>query len=159
MSQAKKRRRQRRKFTREFKADVVKLCRSGNESIREVSARLSESTVRTWVKQVEVDEQGDTGKDLTTDEKAEMARLRRELKRVTQDPMLARISILRDNEILVEGEYAFSNVAFENDCGTQTSRMTANVPAGNPCGSRRQPHLRLVSSPFLGLQKRRRWRH
>ncbi len=87
MSQTKRRRRQRGKFTREFKVDVVKLHRSGNESIREVAERLdlSESTVRTWVKQVKVDEQGGTGKDLTTDEKAEMARLRRELKRVTQE--------------------------------------------------------------------------
>ncbi len=79
MSETKRKRRQRRKFTRGFKADVVKLCRSGNESIRDVAERLdlAESAVRAWVKQADVDEQGGTSKALTTDEKVEMARLRR----------------------------------------------------------------------------------
>ena len=87
MSEAKKGRRPRRKFTREFKADVVKLCRSGSETVGEVAKRLdlTETAVRAWVKQAEIDEQGGASTELTTDEKAEMARLRRELKRVTME--------------------------------------------------------------------------
>lgn len=87
MSEKKKERRARRKFTPEFKADVVKLCRSGNESISEVAKRLdlTETAVRAWVKQADVDEGRGNPDALTTDEKAEMAHLRRELKRVTQE--------------------------------------------------------------------------
>lgn len=87
MSQKKKTRRPRRKFTNEFKADVVKMCRSGTESIRAVSERLdlTETAVRAWVKQAEVDEQGGSATALTSDEKAELARLKRELKRVTTE--------------------------------------------------------------------------
>jgi transposase len=87
MSQSKKARRARRKFTDDFKADVVKLCRAGTESIRDVAGRLdlTETAVRAWVKQAEVDEQGGSTTALTTDEKAELARLRRELRRVTME--------------------------------------------------------------------------
>ncbi len=87
MSEAKKGRRPRRKFTREFKADVVKLCRSGSENVGEVAKRLdlTETAVRAWVKQAEVDEQGGSASALTTDEKAELARVKRELKRVTME--------------------------------------------------------------------------
>lgn len=85
MSEKKKKRRPRRKFTREFKADVVNLCRS--EPIGEVAKRLdlTETAVRVWVKQADVDEGRGSQTALTSDEKAEMARLRRELKRVTQE--------------------------------------------------------------------------
>ena len=84
MAKGKQGRRPRRKFTDEFKADVVRLCRSG-ESIRSVSERLdlTEGSVRDWVKQAEIDEQGGSASSLTTDEKAELARLRREVKRLT----------------------------------------------------------------------------
>src|SRR5690349_18070720 len=87
MSQRKKKRRARRKFSDEFKADVVKLCRAGGESISAVAERLdlTETAVRAWVKQAEVDEQGGTDEALTTDEKTELARLRREVKRLTME--------------------------------------------------------------------------
>ncbi len=87
MSSGKKARRKRRRFTREFKADVVKLCRTGGESIAEVAKRLdlTETAVRTWVKQAEVDEQGGTPDALSTDEREELARLRRENKRLTME--------------------------------------------------------------------------
>jgi transposase len=90
MSEAKpksKKRRARRKFTAEFKADVVRLCRSGNETIPDVARRLdlTETAVRAWVRQAAVDEQGGTSDALTTSEKTELVRLRRELKRVTEE--------------------------------------------------------------------------
>ena len=80
-------RRARRKFTREFKADVVRLCRTGSETIGEVCRRLdlTESAVRAWVKQVHVDEVGGTLDALTTEERKELVRLRRELKQVRME--------------------------------------------------------------------------
>jgi transposase len=90
MSRSKSRnpnRRVRRKFTSEFKADVVRLCQSGHESIGEVSRRLdlTETAVRAWLRQAEVDEGAGPPDALTTSEKEELVRLRRELKRVTQE--------------------------------------------------------------------------
>ena len=83
----KKQRRPRRKFTADFKADVVRLCQSGSESIGEVARRLdlTETAVRAWVKQAEVDAGHGDPEALTTSEKEELVRLRRELKRVTQE--------------------------------------------------------------------------
>src|SRR5690606_3377131 len=82
-----KKRRARRKFTPEFKADVVRLCQTGNESIGEICRRLdlTETAVRAWVKQAEVDDLGGKPDALTTSEREELVRLRRELKRVTQE--------------------------------------------------------------------------
>jgi len=53
MSSSKKQRRKRRKFRPEYKADVVRLCQDGGESIADVCRRLdlTETTVRNWVKQ------------------------------------------------------------------------------------------------------------
>jgi transposase len=90
MGRAKKksgRRRTRRKFTPEFKADVVRLCRTGTETIGEVCRRLdlTESAVRQWVKQAHVDEVGGTPDALTTEERQELAQLRRELKQVKME--------------------------------------------------------------------------
>jgi transposase len=86
-NQSKKQPRRRRKFTREFKADVVNLCRSGNESVGEVCKRLdlTETAVRRWVEQAEVDEAGGTGDALTTAEREELQRLRREVKRLQME--------------------------------------------------------------------------
>ena len=82
-----KRRRARRKFTPEFKADVVRLCRTGTESIGEVCRRLdlTDSAVRAWAKQAEVDEVGGTPGALTTEERQELVQLRRELKQVRME--------------------------------------------------------------------------
>jgi len=80
---SKKQRRPRRQFTDEFRADVVRLCQSDGESISEISRRLdlTESAVRGWVKKAEQEslDGGDTPL-LTTSEKEELQRLRREVK-------------------------------------------------------------------------------
>ena len=79
--------RPRRKFTAEFKSDVVRLCRSDNESIAEVCRRLdlTETAVRRWVSQSEVDEVGGTPEVLTTAEREELAQLRQENRRLTME--------------------------------------------------------------------------
>lgn len=70
--------RTRRSFSDEYKAEVIDLCRHGGKSIAEISRDLdlTESAVRRWVAQDEID--AGTRQGLTTDERAELARLRRE---------------------------------------------------------------------------------
>jgi len=72
------RRRKRRSFTPEFKAEVVELCRKGDRSISEIARDLdlTESSVRRWVEQAEIDAGRRPG--LTSSEQEELARLRRE---------------------------------------------------------------------------------
>jgi transposase len=74
--------RRRRAFTPEFKADIVERCRAGDRSIGQVARDfdLTETAVRSWVTQAETDAGERPG--LTSDERAELARLRRENIRV-----------------------------------------------------------------------------
>ena len=71
--------RKRRKFTAEQKADAVRLVREVG-SITQVSRDLdlTESALRHWVKQADIDEGHGPEGALTTDEKEEVRRLRRE---------------------------------------------------------------------------------
>ena len=70
--------RPRRSFTPEFKAEIVELCRRGDRSIGQVARDfdLTETNVRSWVKQAEIDQGERPG--LTTEERDELTRLRRE---------------------------------------------------------------------------------
>ena len=70
--------RHRRSFTPEFKAEIVELCQRGDRSIGQVARDfdLTETNVRTWVKQAEIDQGERPG--LTTEERAELIKLRRE---------------------------------------------------------------------------------
>lgn len=71
--------RRRRKFTPEQKADAVRLVREVG-SLAQVARDLdlTESSLRNWVKQADIDEgQGPEGA-LTTEEREELRRLRRE---------------------------------------------------------------------------------
>ncbi len=70
--------RPRRSFPDEYKAQVVELCRSGGRSIGAVARDLdlSETAVRRWVAQVEIDAGRREG--LTSAEREELARLRHE---------------------------------------------------------------------------------
>jgi transposase len=77
--------RPRRSFTPEFKADIVERCRAGDRSIGQVAKdfELTETAVRAWVKQAEVDAGERAG--LTTEERQELAQLRRENRRLRED--------------------------------------------------------------------------
>jgi transposase len=72
--------RARRSFSPEFKADVVKLVLEQGRTAGEVSRDLdlTETAVREWVKQAQVDAGDKAG--LTSDEKAELAQLRKEVR-------------------------------------------------------------------------------
>src|ERR1700737_4907865 len=68
----------RRSFTPEFKAQTVELVRTSGKSIGEVcrDLDLTETAVRRWVAQVDIDAGRRDG--LTTAEREELSRLRRE---------------------------------------------------------------------------------
>ena len=70
--------RSRRYFSPEFKAETVELIRTSGRSIPEVCAELdlTETTVRNWVREAEVDRGEREG--ATTDEREELRRLRAE---------------------------------------------------------------------------------
>ncbi len=79
-------RRKRRSFTKEFKAETVRLVRLGR-GIPEVARELdlTESALRNWVQQVEVDAGRGKPGALTTEEREELRRLRREVKSLRED--------------------------------------------------------------------------
>jgi len=86
--------RERRSFTPAYKAEVVELCRSGagvGKVARDLD--LSETVVRRWVAQAEVDSGRRTG--LSTEERAELSQLRKENR------------LLRDERDLLKRAMAF----------------------------------------------------
>ena len=72
--------RKRRQFSEEFKREAVRLCRQKDRSIGQVAEELdlTDSALRNWVKQYEVDHGDNAAGALTTDEKEELRKLRRE---------------------------------------------------------------------------------
>jgi transposase len=82
----KKKPRPRRSFTREFKAEIVELCQRGDRSVGQVAKDfdLTETAVRAWVTQAELDT-GTRTDGLTSDDRDELARLRRENRRLSED--------------------------------------------------------------------------
>jgi transposase len=85
MEKKKPKSRPRRSFTPEFKADVVERCNVGDRSIGQVAQDfdLTETAVRAWVKQAEIDDGEREG--LTTEERQELSRLRRENRSLRED--------------------------------------------------------------------------
>ena len=79
--------RKRRSFTREFKREAVRLCEVGDRNIAQVAKDLDfgETALREWVKRAAVDAgKGPVGA-LTTEEREELTRLRRENKRLQKE--------------------------------------------------------------------------
>lgn len=74
--------RKRRHFTPEFKAEVVALVRKGGKTAGQVARdlQLTETSVRAWVRQAEIDDGGGGTGALTTSERDELAALKREVK-------------------------------------------------------------------------------
>ncbi len=74
--------RKRRAFSAEYKAEVVELIRTSGKSIGAVSRDLdlTETAVRAWVRQAEVDAGRGPAGALTTAERDELAQLRKRVK-------------------------------------------------------------------------------
>jgi transposase len=74
------RRRRRRAFTDSYKTEVVELCQRGEQSVAGVARDLdlTETAVRRWVHQAEIDAGRKPG--LTSSEHEELVRLRKEVR-------------------------------------------------------------------------------
>lgn len=83
----KQQRRKRRVFTPEFRAEAVRLCRVGDRNISQVAKDLdlTENSLREWVKRADIDAGHGSADALTTAEREELARLKREVKRLTME--------------------------------------------------------------------------
>lgn len=83
----KQQRRKRRVFTPEFRAEAVRLCKVGDRTIAQVSKDLdlTENSLREWVKRADIDAGKGPPDALTTAERDELTRLRRENKRLAQE--------------------------------------------------------------------------
>jgi transposase len=79
--------RKRRSFTPDFKQDAVRLCKVGDRSIAQVAKDLdlTETALREWVKLAEVDAGKGAPDALTSNEREELQRLRRENKRLQME--------------------------------------------------------------------------
>lgn len=77
----------RRKFTPEFKRDVVRLIKETGRSVGEVCREmdLSESAVRRWVEKFDVVQDSGSSGSLTDAERAELSRLRRRVRELEME--------------------------------------------------------------------------
>ena len=87
MDQETKQRRQRRKFTDEFKAGAIRLVLDEGKTVGAVARDLdlTDSALRTWVEQARVDRGKGAPGALTTTEREELARLRKENRRLLME--------------------------------------------------------------------------
>ncbi len=83
----KQRRRKRRSFSPEFKAETVRLVQGSEKSLGTIARELdlTETALRAWVRQAEVDAGRGRAGALTTEEREELARLRRDVKRLQME--------------------------------------------------------------------------
>jgi len=81
-TEQKKQKRQRRKFTDEFKAGAVSLVLDKGKRLAEVARDLdlTASSLGHWVEQARADKGKSTRGTLTTEEKEELAKLRKEVR-------------------------------------------------------------------------------
>jgi transposase len=79
--------RKRRTFTAEFKTEAVGLCKVGDRTIKQVAKDLdlTETALREWVKRADIDAGKGPPGALTTAEREELTRLRRENKRLQME--------------------------------------------------------------------------
>jgi transposase-like protein len=79
--------RKRRSFNADFKAEAVRLCKVGDRSIGRVAKDLdlTEGALREWVKRAEIDTGHGPPGALTTAEREELMKLRRENKRLQME--------------------------------------------------------------------------
>jgi transposase len=92
METGKRHKRPRRSFTDEFKAEVVKKVLSSGKTAGQVARELdlTETAVRNWVSQAQVDRGKGPPGALTTAEKEELAQLRKEVRELREDREILR---------------------------------------------------------------------
>lgn len=80
-------RRKRRAFTPQFKKDAVALAKAGDRSIPQVAKELdlTETALREWVRRAESEAGKGSADALTSAEREELVRLRRDVKRLEME--------------------------------------------------------------------------
>ena len=80
-------RRKRRSFTPEFKAEAVRLVREGSKSLSQLARDLdlTESALRNWVRAADVEQGKGPESALTTAEREELVRLRKEVRQLQME--------------------------------------------------------------------------
>ena len=75
------------RYTPEFKAEAVRLMRTSEKAVSEIAEDLgvSEQTLYRWAKQIRIDQQSDPHGPLTTAEREELNKLRREVRKLRQE--------------------------------------------------------------------------
>ena len=81
-----------RPYPAEFRAEAVRLARGSDRSIPALAADLgvSEQALRGWIRRAEVDDGRGQPGELTTAEREELRRLRREVKTLQQEREILR---------------------------------------------------------------------
>jgi len=74
-------------YTSEFKAEAARLARNGGKPVAEAAKDIgvSETALRRWMAQSDIDEGNGPAGALTTEEREELKRLRREVRQVTME--------------------------------------------------------------------------
>src|SRR3989475_13001443 len=82
--------RKRRAFTKEFKAQAIQIVRESGKSVAAVARELdlTETALRSWVRQGEIDAGRGPAGALTAEGRAELGRLRREHRAPRSEPDL-----------------------------------------------------------------------
>jgi transposase len=77
----------RRRFTDEQKAEAVRIVNQSGKPVSQIAKEmgLSESALRRWVQQAQIDRQPNPQGQLTSAERKELIALRRDLKRVQME--------------------------------------------------------------------------
>jgi transposase len=92
-----KQKRPRRSFTDEFKADAVRLCKSGDRTIGQVAKDLdlTETALREWVHRAEAVASQTSVDALTGEERDELRELRKRVKRLEMEREILKKAAVR----------------------------------------------------------------
>ena len=145
--------RKRRAFTKEFKAETVRLVRDSGKSVGAIARELdlTETALREWVRQAEVDAGRGRPGALTTEEREELARLRREVRtlRMERDILKKSDGLLREGEPVRFAFIAEEKAAFPVRLLCRTLQVSR---AGFYAWQGRPPALRARADERLGLE-------
>ncbi|MQA00139.1 MAG: transposase [Dehalococcoidia bacterium] len=130
--------RRRRSFTREYKAEVVELCRTSGRTIATVARDLglTETAVRRWVAQAEIDAGQRDG--LTTAEREELSRLRKEVRVLREErDVLKRATVFMPNARLCRSGRGGERPTGTDAAGTGGRVGIITAPRGRRAAGRR----------------------